>query len=176
MDDQVTLEDILVNKENRYIERGDLLNKLPNNSLKLGVAVSLNIPGNVKDKTMYREIFDLFITKIENELVSNQINVYYKKISYNNTGPEGLIIVKCEKKNLKRIMIDIENNSPLGRIVDIDIYLPNNIQFSRSHLNEKNRKCILCSDDAVVCVRSQKHTIKDVLTSIENLIRKNLGC
>jgi holo-ACP synthase len=96
---------------------------------------------------------------------------YIKKIdSY-----EGLIFLILSPFNpteLKKIAINIEDYHPLGRLVDIDVLDISNEPISRTTLGFPKRKCYLCLNEAHICVRTQAHSITDILNYIENTVKK----
>ncbi len=67
-------------------------------------------------------------------------------------------------------MILIEDNHPLGRLLDIDVYDAEYNQISRSDLGHKPRACLICDDIAHYCIRSNKHSLAEV----QNVIREML--
>lgn len=85
---------------------------------------------------------------------------------------EGLVYYLCKNissKVAKKCTINLEDEHPLGRLVDIDVYSKMG-QESRKTL----RKCFICDEDAVVCVRNKSHTVDEIVDffkkKVENYI------
>ncbi len=62
--------------------------------------------------------------------------------------------------------INLEDNAPLGRYVDIDVYKNSIKSISRSDFNIAPRKCFLCDEDAHICSRNKS----TVILELENKI------
>ena len=79
----------------------------------------------------------------------------------------------CENgEEFKNLAISLEENLPIGRLIDIDVTLKGEkISLSR----ENPRKCFLCSNPAFLCGRNKTHTIGELLTyfttTTENYLR-----
>ena len=63
----------------------------------------------------------------------------------------------------KTRMTKIEETTPLGRFVDIDVYQKSYKSKTRNNL----RKCYLCDNPAFVCGRNQAHSYLELLNAIE---------
>jgi len=78
---------------------------------------------------------------------------------------EGLImflLLKEKSIDVKMRIIEIEKNHPLGRLLDMDVRDDMKI-WSRRDFNLPGRKCYLCDDLAVHCVRSEKHRKEEII-------------
>lgn len=85
-------------------------------------------------------------------------------------GPDGLTILyhtNIDARNMKKMMVEIEEEHPIGRFVDIDVYDRTLIPISRTILGYEPRRCYLCERFAHDCVRSQRHPLEDILQYIE---------
>jgi holo-ACP synthase CitX len=70
--------------------------------------------------------------------------------------------VDCDPLAIKRSCIAIEEGSLHGRLYDIDVFSVDGKLVSRIELNVPSRRCFVCSDDASVCIRSQKHSAIEI--------------
>lgn len=111
-----------------------------------------------------------FIVK---EVSINFEDVFEKKILHKNyyETPEGPIIfyvVKGDSKTLKENSIFIEENHPLGRFIDIDIYDVNDdYRTTRMDLSYKPRNCFICNRPASVCSKNENHTEEELIEYLE---------
>ena len=71
---------------------------------------------------------------------------------------------------MKKATIGIEDGSQLGRIFDLDVYLEDGSPFGREDVAMPNRKCLLCDENARLCVRKRKHNTEDILKKINQII------
>jgi len=146
---------ILEAREKRFNLQRELVNKY---QLPL-VVLRINYPGN-KNNFIVKTIYNL--------IDLNLVYVYKTEIE----DAEGIVLIGIVDKDaveLKKEMISIEEQHPLGRLLDIDVYDNFFKQISRSDLGFENRKCLLCDDVAHYCIRSKKHTLKEVQNEIYNI-------
>lgn len=75
-----------------------------------------------------------------------------------------------EAQKAKEIAVGIEELTPAGRILDMDIIVPGKT-ISRSDLGLPSRNCLLCEKIAKECARNRSHSYEDLRTAIANLIK-----
>lgn len=163
---EVTLIEVLDARERRAFERKNILNE----SNGVGLSIMMNVPGNIKDSVNYRKVFDISIKHIKEVLNILRIQILVEKIRYENTGPEAFLVLDSQAPHLKEEMIKIESEYSIGRILDLDVYRNNGTLISRKELGYKARKCLICSDDAKICSRSNKHDYYDLVSEIDKII------
>lgn len=159
---------ILKSKENRRIFQKKLIKRF-NNTI---ISFTLNTPGEEKDNKDYRKIHRQAFDYIIDSLRKRDIDILYKERFELSTGPEGYIVVDEDGKRIKSLMIEIEEKHFLGRLFDIDIFNKNMKQISRKDLNLKERKCLLCNNEARVCMRNRTHNLKELIEETNKLIRE----
>ncbi|MDD3127312.1 MAG: triphosphoribosyl-dephospho-CoA synthase [Candidatus Izemoplasmatales bacterium] len=75
-----------------------------------------------------------------------------------------------DAKKIKQQSMQIEDETPLGRFIDLDVY-----GFDRSANNRKDlRKCYLCNQPAFVCSRNHTHSVAELLQFIRNSVRQQI--
>jgi len=145
-------EEILKGREERA--------KLINDYLKdysVIISITANMPGG--DKNIY---LSYLLINAFSFLVNETANSDYF-YSFNQDGPFLLIFKKNGNSDkLKKQMILIEENHELGRFIDIDVYDKYNLYF-----RENKRKCMLCNDLAIRCMRNKKHKEEELISHIE---------
>lgn len=158
---------ILESKEVRRDKQIELIKKY-NGSL---ISFTLNIPGKIKDSEVYRNIHKEGMKALIKSLEDNKIPLIYKEEIYKTTGPEGYIAVDINPIRLKKLTVDIEENHFLGRIFDIDIFDSNHHQISRKDLGSNPRRCLLCNNDARICMRMKSHTYGELIQEVNRTWR-----
>lgn len=162
------LDEILSSREDRRLKQEEIISKYPFSL----ISFTLNIPGEIKDSQLFRRIHNAGMGTIVKHLEKKSLEVIYKEKHYKTTGPEGFISVDSEPISLKQLAIDIEENHPLGRIFDIDIFDSNHNQISRVQINMETRQCLLCKEKAVNCIRSKTHTRDEIIEKIQDIARE----
>ena len=148
-------QQILFDRENRH----NLISSLTENHNV--ISVKANVAGGCKN------IYPSFV------LCNYFANVIYKKWGYKpiidqNSDGVCYIFALNDDFDYKAFAIDLEENTPIGRFVDIDVHLKNT---SASISRNKTRKCYLCDNPAFVCGRLKSHPISqlnDFLTKKTN--------
>lgn len=159
------LKEILQSREDRAQKQVDILEKYPYSL----ISFTLNTPGEVKDNELYRRIHNEGFQEIQNIIEDNKLEIKYKEYINKKTGSEGYLSVNVDATELKKLMVILESNHPLGRIFDIDVFDKDHTQMSRSDLGLKTRKCLLCNEDARVCMRQKTHTYEELIAKIEEV-------
>lgn len=154
---KVNLEEMLSAREYRSQKIQDLIKEYPEHS---HISFKLNIPGPIKNSDLYKYAF--------NEGIKEAIG--FAKVIYNldslKTGPEAFLISDLSPAELKAAMIAIEDKHPLGRLFDLDVYGTN-----RNDLSIAARKCLICDNLAHACSRNQTHSLDEIITTIDSMIK-----
>lgn len=156
--------DLLDAREKRYEEQIELVEKYKNPI----ISFMLNTPGiekrNAKLLTFHKTGVDLIQKNLKNKIVYSK---YYNEV----TGMYYLASVKMDSLKLKTLMIDLEN-SELGRLFDIDVFDENMTQITRSKLNLEPRPCLICNNNARLCIREKKHSFEELVKKTNEIIDK----
>lgn len=163
------ITEFLLDRDRRVLYQEHLLKE---NKDKTLVTIRINYPGI--EKSNY--ITDNIVNTIYNEILT-----YYGKFivfedKYKNK--EGIVahfLFDLDFVNVKKEMINVEEEHILGRCLDIDVYTLKNdkvIGISRSDLFKKTRRCFICDLDAKICSRAQTHTIDEIKNYFE-VVYKN---
>ena len=85
------------------------------------------------------------------------------------TGFEGYFVVPLEPMDAKRAAIGIEDEHPLGRLMDIDVILADG-PIPRSAVGAPERRCLICSQPARICMRARTHTTAELLAAVSAMV------
>ena len=83
----------------------------------------------------------------------------------NKVGNEAYILLSINPVLLKKRVIKYEEESQLGRLLDLDVHYKNKeniFQISRTEIGYPPRKCFLCDNIAKECGRSRSHSLDDI--------------
>lgn len=150
-----TIEKFLEARELRVERQNELMDRY---SLPL-LVVRANYPGAMKNEYPAPEI----VEKITEDLLETiGERAVFKEIESTLEGRVFTGVFNMNSTELKRKMIYLEEKHPLGRFVDIDVYGDGLHSISRIDLGYPRRKCYICDETAVICTRSQKHTLEDL--------------
>lgn len=167
MIDEKSISLILDSKEDRRIFQTKLIEQYKNTL----ITFTLNIPGAEKDNEEYRKIHRQAMDYILKSLEGKKIKLLHDERFEKSTGPEGYILVEKSALDIKLFMIEIEEGHALGRLFDIDVFDKKNRQVTRKDLNIEARKCLICKEDARVCMRERKHSQDELLDRVDEIIK-----
>jgi len=161
--EKVIIEKFLNGRE----KRAELIQGLCKKYEKPTICSRVNYPGIYKTNEVTTKITEV----MEKELISVfDSKIVYKLIDVTFEGPLVIMVVDESVQKVKAEMVAIEENHPLGRTVDLDVYDENGASISRNDLGYKTRKCFICEKDAKLCVRSRAHDENEVKSYIEKVL------
>jgi len=85
-------------------------------------------------------------------------------------GHFALRVVDADPLAVKRLCIAIEESQPAGRLLDLDVYSPIAGQIGRTSLGLPARRCLLCDQPAVDCMRTRRHAVGEVIVQAHELL------
>jgi holo-ACP synthase/triphosphoribosyl-dephospho-CoA synthase len=162
IEQEVTLEDILEAKEERFSRQKAYRKKYES----ILVSITINMPGAVKDKPILRRLRDFAVQEISKRLeivVEERVNL--------RTGPEAFAVIKNEGWLVKKAAIEIEEAHPFSRLLDIDVFEADGHLLSRRDQG-RQRGCFVCGGDSNMCRRSGTHTMKDLQRVVGGLLHQ----
>ena len=126
----------------------------------------VNYPGLNKDNLLTNNIIQ-DMDSIVTDIFSAQLK--FRLFKTTAEGPNVTMIIEKDAVELKKTAMLIEENHTLGRCIDIDIYDNNTGEaISRRDMGIEPRRCYICSELAVNCVRSQKHGEAQIIRFIQD--------
>lgn len=156
--EHIELQEILYARENRLLRQQEMLN-LYDYPL---ICLTLNIAGPVKRFFMADKTLAEGIEMILASLTAERIPVIDCRTYMEKTGCEAYFSVDAPADEVKRIMVRIEDNFCLGRLLDIDVFLKGGRKVERGDIGKAPRTCFLCSMPAVECARSRTHSVEQL--------------
>lgn len=157
-------------KEKRYYKIKDLTG-----SYKAPVlSFMLNIPGEDKNFEEAVSFHKKYVDKIKNLLEENKIKILFEDYQNLVTGMEYLAVLDGDGCVIKKLMMEVEEESMGGRLLDLDIYDKGFSQISRSSLGLPERKCIICGDTARACIKEERHNLKELEERVREIIKETM--
>ncbi len=163
------LEALLRAKEERALHQQALLSRY---SLPL-ICLTLNIPGPEKDSPRIRRLFRLGCCRLEAQLQGSGIPLLHGE-ARTGAGPEGYYVANADPLVLKKLCVQIEEATPEGRLLDLDVLTAPGLGVSRRDLGLPPRGCLICGGPAALCSRSRRHDLPVLLERVEELITQSL--
>jgi holo-ACP synthase len=160
-DHEYKAEDILLARESRVTLQVEILKKYRASLLVHRV----NYPGLYRNNNITEGISTIIEMEICKVLSSKIISEYRRNTA---EGPICIFSLKEDKYKIKSVTMEIEEKHELGRFVDLDVYDENGVGISRLQMDKSKRKCYLCENDAVYCIRNGNHSQDEIIEYIKN--------
>ncbi|WP_337025097.1 citrate lyase holo-[acyl-carrier protein] synthase [Pantoea anthophila] len=133
------------------------------------ISATLVWPGEVKDTPLARQVMAEAKEAINQRLQQHRWRIARQEAAFPVTGPEALWSVSSPAWMIKHVMADLEDNHPLGRLWDIDVFCPAAGLVKRSAIHQPMRRCFLCHEPAHVCSRMRRHAQDELAQRIEEI-------
>lgn len=147
---------ILSARENRAQKR----ERLFNGKCSSLVTATMNIPGPIKSSSLINRSFDLALQDLFVELEGCQLFLVEKES--NAAGPYAIFLIEnsIQPLDMKSLLVNFETTHPIGRWLDLDVYLDKDTLIKRSSLNLLERTCFLCNENATICRKQGNHSLQ----------------
>jgi holo-ACP synthase/triphosphoribosyl-dephospho-CoA synthase len=127
------------------------------------ISFTLNIPGPYKNAPLVRQCFDEGRRLIERVLRERNIPVQgIVDHAAAPTGPEITYALPAKPRELKSLMIPLEETHPLGRLFDIDVLDRDGRILDGRELRGRERSCLICGGPVWRCARERTHSAADL--------------
>lgn len=88
------------------------------------------------------------------------------------SGHEIWLTLSCPPEEVKTKAVALEDSHVLGRLFDIDVIMPEMRPISRTAVGMDPRKCLLCGNEARLCMRLRRHSADEIKEFIETLVNR----
>lgn len=167
----MAIQSLLLYRECIDVWVNNLCTKYPHASV---IQISPNIPGTEKKIFPAKEIFSIGVDTIKNTLNYMKFAIIFYKEIEQCPFYISFFVVLANSHQLKKLCADLEEDEPLGRFWDIDVYKGSGEKLSRQIINYKERSCFLCSNPAKVCSFMKYHSYSELLDFIQKEYSKNI--
>ncbi|MDR1554141.1 MAG: citrate lyase holo-[acyl-carrier protein] synthase [Prevotellaceae bacterium] len=162
---EVSLQELLESRDNRQAKQRVLIKQYRQPLISLTVVMPGKVKRNAHTLFLSQQAVDAIRQKMGNVIIT--FNEYDLK-----TGYEALFVVRTNVLETKKITCLIEDEHPLGRLFDIDVITEEGLPLSREDAGYRPRKCLLCNEDARVCIHNRAHASADIQRKIQEMIEK----
>lgn len=159
----ISLARLLEARDSRRRLQLDYLGRISGKAL---IVLTVNIPGNVKRTPESVAVGRAGVGELRRLLGDSVAEVEIRDLE---TGFEAFIVADKSDEAAKRVAIDIEQNHPLGRLLDIDVIGADGVPLARGRFGIEPRRCLLCGDNARVCMRLGRHSVEELSEKIKDI-------
>ena len=175
---RISLDELLRSRDERAALQQSFLREHPEGTL---LCLTVQLPGEVKRDERSLRVAESAVEAIREMFPERS----FELLRDLPTGFEGYFVVPLEPLDAKRAAIGIEDEHPLGRLMDIDVIVasepapgscpgpcsaPVVRPIPRSAVGAPERRCLICSQPARICMRARSHTPAELLSAIDRLL------
>lgn len=160
---------VLEAREERWQRKTALASQYGECVLSLG----LNIPGPDKEPAGVPEAFALLDAALDVLLREHAAGavLHEERVPHSLDGPYSVRVTALPPEELKRLVLRLEEEHPLGRLADADVLSADGRPVSRRDLGLPPRPCFLCAGEAALCRRAGTHGADEILAHVRGLLR-----
>ena len=159
---RISLDELLQSRDERAALQQSFLREHPEGTL---LCLTVQLPGEVKRDERSLRVAESAVEAIR-EMFPERSAELLRDLP---TGFEGYFVVPLEPLDAKRAAIGIEDEHPLGRLMDIDVIVAEG-PVPRSAVGAPERRCLICAQPARVCMRARTHTTAELLAAIDRIL------
>jgi holo-ACP synthase CitX len=130
------------------------------------VVVSTNVPGARKDRPGASELVARMGARVAEAFAGAAI----ERMSADALGPWLVARVAGDAREVKRIAVAIEEGDAAGRIADLDVVDRDGRLVGRAAIGLGPRRCLLCDEPAVDCMRIGRHAPAALIERVDALL------
>ena len=135
------------------------------------VVISTHIPKELGQSKQFQAVFEFALNATTDALKINHCSIVDQEYSDGKVGKECTLIIKGRSASeLKHIMITLENEHPLGSIMNLDVIKTDGKTISRSDGDLEPRQCLVCHRAASYCATNHRHSQHDIEEKINQLL------
>ena len=161
---EISLTELLASRDRRWSHEKNLMAHYPELTL---VCLTVVMPGKVK-RNASSLVVATAAAKAVRSAFDDDMRLWEAKDLA--TGFEAYCMVKLGAEDVKRRCCEIEESHPLGRLFDMDVIGPGGVPVSRRQLGLEPRKCLICGNEARLCMRRHTHTQEELQARIKEMI------
>ena len=174
---RISLDELLHSRDERAAMQQSFLKEHPEGTL---LCLTVQLPGEVKRSAESLVVAEAAVEAIREMFPERS----FELLRDLETGFEGYFVVPLEPMDAKRAAIGIEDEHPLGRLMDIDVIIASPASddghvdgaaqgvhpIPRSAVGAPERRCLICSRPARYCMRARSHSPEELLAAIDRIL------
>ena len=164
----VTMEQVLQTKEERAAVQAELRSRYQ----AAVVSVSVNMPGQIKCDQDTLALIEYVLTRLQVLFVAAGLRASEVRRLPAVAGPAAVLAVEADAAQLKQLAVQVEEEQPFCRLLDIDVFDAAGVQLSRDAAGQSGRRCFVCEEPAILCIRGRRHDAQAVADAVAVLLQE----
>lgn len=157
------LQALLDAREARWLRRLELCEK--------GAVLTLvmNVPGPEKNLSLWNDAHHEITVTLKKNLKTHLLFFEERETP---AGAESHFVTDLEGVVLKRYAVHLEEEHPIGRLLDADVLARRCEPIGREDLGLLPRRCLCCEREAKLCARERRHSSEELLYRADELLAR----
>ncbi len=130
------------------------------------VVITVNIPRAV-ERTQITSDIGYEALRVLLEYLGRKPDV--QDVLERTTGFEAYVMVPMDPRDVKAMCADIEGTHPLGSLFNLDVVTPEGNVLRRRDVGFRGRRCMICGEPALTCVRRGTHSTPEIVEKIKDM-------
>ncbi len=166
---EITLAQILLAREERVRKQQELLTTYHCPV----ICFTMNIAGPIKTSPLIERAFATGLEHLNSRLPREHIRFRSTEVSV--TGCQAMYAVDMDALALKKICTAIEDETPLGRLFDMDVLDLDGGKLERTAVNGGSRNCIVCGAPGRGCAARRLHTVPELQSVTRSIMKEHFA-
>ena len=162
----VTLDQVLQTKEERAAVQAELRSRYQ----AAVVSISVNMPGTVKYDQDTLALIEYALARLQKLFAIEGFQTLESRWLHAVAGPAAVFAVAGDAAAIKRLAVQVEQEQPFGRLLDIDVFDAAGRQLSRDSVGLVGRRCFVCNEQAILCIRGRQHEAEEIAAAVAMLL------
>jgi holo-ACP synthase len=134
-----------------------------------------NVPGADKEPGGLEAAFERAMKMLEGDpMVMGQTRMsgYQARVcgGHDGLGPYQAWAIFGEPAEVKTALVRLEESEPWARLLDLDLYTADASPVHRTALGLPPRKCLVCEEASIDCIRTGRHSFAELRGQVEALL------
>lgn len=168
------LAGILADREARTAIRMKLTQGWSGRSVAV-VQLCLVVPGPIKSDKEIDLAVDLGARSWEDRAAALGLTLLHGEARLGPAGPCRFWVVEADPREIKSLIIGLEESCGLGRLWDFDVYDEEGLHIGRAQLGVPPRRCFVCGEVAAICSGRRLHDPLLVEGRFRELLRHGIA-
>jgi holo-ACP synthase CitX len=162
------LDQVLQTKEERAAVQAELRARYQ----AAVVSISVNMPGVVKLDADTLALIEYATARLQQLFAAMDSRVHETCWLPAVAGPAVVLAVEADAATLKQLAVQVEEEQSFGRLLDIDVFDAAGIQLSRAAAGTAGRRCFVCDEPAILCIRGRRHDAQALAAAVKKLVEE----
>lgn len=137
------------------------------------ITLTTYLPNSMVNSDSAEQVFQSALDAVQDKLDTLNTKVVKCVVTKNKAGAEAMLAVSgLSSTSLKKAMIQLEKEHPLGALINADVQHQDGKTISRKSGFLAPRRCLLCSNAAIRCAAGKTHTDKQLSSHIQAMLQE----